>query len=138
MANGLLIHYDWCSGCKSCEMACQMKQDLPLGQWGIKVLEDGPWPLDAKDLRSEKFYAATEDKKAADIEIEGSISHGKMHWTYIPEPTELCDLCGDLTAKGEVPRCVQTCQARVMEYGSLSELSSRAEQIGRRVLIYLP
>jgi len=138
MADALLIHYEWCSGCKSCEMACQVYKDLPLGQWGIKVLEDGPWPLDEKDLRAEKFYAATEENKAESIEINGSISHGKMHWTYIPEPTELCDLCADLTVNGDVPRCVETCQARVMEYGSLQELAKRADSIGKRVLIYLP
>ncbi|MDR1713370.1 MAG: hypothetical protein LBR39_04375 [Coriobacteriales bacterium] len=138
MANGLLIHYDWCSGCKSCEMACQMLKDLPLGQWGIRVLEDGPWPLDAKDLRAEKFYAATEENKAAAIEIEGQISHGPMHWTYIPEPTELCDLCADLVARGDQPRCVETCQARVMEYGPIEELAKRAEAIGKKVLVYLP
>jgi len=138
MADALLIHYEWCSGCKSCEMACQMYKDLPLGQWGIKVLEDGPWPLEAKDLRSEKFYSAQPDSAETPVAIDSPIYHGKMHWAYIPEPTELCDLCAKLTAKDEMPRCVETCQARVIEYGPLQELAKRANAIGQRVLIYLP
>jgi Fe-S-cluster-containing dehydrogenase component len=109
-----------------------------LGQWGIRVLEDGPWPLDKRDLRADKFYAATEENKAEAIEIEGALQHGKMHWTYLPEPTELCNLCSELVAKGEVPRCVQTCQARVMEYGSVQDMAKKADAIGSKVVIFLP
>ena len=31
MAYGLLIDTEWCSGCHTCEMACQMHNDLPVG-----------------------------------------------------------------------------------------------------------
>lgn len=28
---GILIDYNWCTGCHSCEMACQMEKKLPMG-----------------------------------------------------------------------------------------------------------
>lgn len=110
MKNGLLINYKYCSGCHSCEMACKNEHDIPLGKWGIKLSEDGPWKL----------------------------PNGEWHWDYIPHPTELCDLCAERTAQGKLPNCVQTCQAKVMEYGTLEELSKRADGIGEKVVIFVP
>ena len=31
--NGLLINYEYCSGCRSCELACKNAHDIPLGAW---------------------------------------------------------------------------------------------------------
>ena len=36
--NGILVDYQYCTGCYSCEVACQSELDLPLGQWGVKVM----------------------------------------------------------------------------------------------------
>ena len=38
---GLLVDAQWCSGCHSCEIACQMEHGLPVGQTGIKVVKIG-------------------------------------------------------------------------------------------------
>ena len=40
---GLLIDYSWCTGCHSCEMACSVEHDIPIGQYGIRVDQFGPW-----------------------------------------------------------------------------------------------
>lgn len=40
---GMLIDYEWCTGCHSCETACQMEHHLPVGQFGIKLNEIGPF-----------------------------------------------------------------------------------------------
>ena len=42
-AKGLLVDYEWCSGCHTCEVACQLEHGYPSDQWGIKVHEVGPW-----------------------------------------------------------------------------------------------
>ena len=34
--NGLLIDYEYCTNCQSCEVACKEER-------GIRVLTDGPW-----------------------------------------------------------------------------------------------
>ena len=108
--NGLLIDYKWCSGCHSCEVACKNEHDIPLGRWGIKVTETGPW----------------------------QIGEDVWHHDFIPTPTSLCDLCADRVEQGRQPSCVQHCQAKVMEYGPLEELTKRAEAKGEKVVIYLP
>jgi Fe-S-cluster-containing dehydrogenase component len=108
--NGLLIDYEYCSGCHSCEVACRNELSLPVDQWGIKLAEDGP-------------------RKLPD---------GGWHWDYIPVPSELCDLCEPRTAKGLEPMCVQSCQAKVMDYGSPEELAKKMEQKGGKVVIFLP
>ena len=40
---GLLIDNYWCTGCHSCEVSCKNEHDLPIGQFGIKMLVLGPW-----------------------------------------------------------------------------------------------
>jgi len=92
---GLLIDYEFCTGCHTCEMACKVEKGFPVGQWGIKLAEIGPWQkLD-----------------------------GTWEWNYVPLPTEQCDLCEDRVAAGKPPACVHHCQALVMEYGEIEDLA---------------
>lgn len=35
MEYGLLVQYEFCTGCHTCEIACKKHHDLPEGQWGI-------------------------------------------------------------------------------------------------------
>lgn len=108
-ACGLLIDYDWCTGCHSCEMACSVKHDFPIGQYGIRVDQIGPW---------EK-------------------SPEKWLFTFMPIPTDLCDLCPDLTSKGKLPTCVHHCQAQCIEYGTVEELSKDLLDHPKQVLFAL-
>ncbi|MDR1185736.1 MAG: hypothetical protein LBK67_13225 [Coriobacteriales bacterium] len=96
--NGLLIDYEYCSGCYTCEVACQAEHGFPLGQWGIKLLELGPWKIEGTD---------------------------KFQYDFIPSPTNLCDLCAERTSKGKKPTCVHHCQAAVIEYGPVEELTKK-------------
>lgn len=97
---GLLIDYEFCSGCQSCEVACKEEHNIPVGQWGIRVLDDGPW------------------------QIEGH----NWNWNKIPVPTKLCDLCQDRLAKGKEPTCVHHCLAQVMKFGTVAELALELEK----------
>ncbi len=94
---GLLIDYDWCTGCHTCEVACQMEHSLPPDQWGIKLTEVGPWE-----------YAPE-----------------KWQYAYMPVPTDQCDLCARRTAEGKLPTCVHHCQAQCIHYGPLDELAKK-------------
>ena len=93
--NGLLIDYEFCSGCHVCEVACSKEHDIPIGQWGIKLAEIGPW----------------------------QIGEDKWQLTYIPVPTELCNLCGNRVAAGKRPSCVLHCQADIIRFGTVEELA---------------
>jgi len=105
---GLLIDYEYCTGCHSCEVACKKELNLPNGKFGIKLAKNGPFKL--KD---------TEDK---------------WELTYVPVPTQLCDLCGDRVAAGKLPSCVQHCQAAVIQYGPVEELAAKLNNKEKQVL----
>ena len=102
---GLLIDYDFCTGCHTCEVACKQANGHPEGRWGIKVFE---------------FVQQKTDDR---VEIN-----------YIPFPTDLCNLCAPRTTQGETPACVKHCQAACMMYGDLDELSAELEKKPKQVL----
>ncbi|MBP2653630.1 MAG: 4Fe-4S ferredoxin iron-sulfur binding domain protein [Firmicutes bacterium] len=106
--NGLLIDYEFCTGCHSCEAACKKELNLPAGKFGIKLAKNGPFKLNEVD--------------------------DKWELTYVPVPTQLCNLCGDRVASGKKPNCVQHCQASVIEYGPVEELAVKLNNKARQVL----
>lgn len=102
----LLIDYEFCTGCHSCETACKMELGLPLGQYGIKIAEDGPRKLE----------------------------NGKWELNYIPIPTSLCDLCEKRVGEGKLPTCVHHCQAGCMHYGTVDEMSALMKRKEKTVM----
>jgi Fe-S-cluster-containing dehydrogenase component len=102
--NGLLIQYDWCTGCHACEVACKQEHNYPTGVCGIKV---------------EEVVSSSPDKVYVD---------------FTAFTTRFCDLCPERTAKGEQPACVKHCQATCITYGTLSELSKAQEKQPRSSL----
>ena len=103
--HGLLIDYDFCTGCLTCEVACQQEHDFPVGKCGIKV--------------TEYVYAA--DKKPVAVD-------------YLPFPTELCDLCINRCKYGETPACVKHCQSFCMSFGPLDQLVKQMDGLARSVI----
>jgi anaerobic dimethyl sulfoxide reductase subunit B (iron-sulfur subunit) len=106
---GILIDYHWCTGCHSCEMACQMEFGFPIGQGGIKVFEVGPW----------------------------QIEEDKWQFDFAPIITDMCDGCTDRVAAGKLPTCVQHCQAHCMTYGRVHELIASLQDHRKQVLYSL-
>ena len=107
---GLLIDNEYCTGCHSCELACRNELGLPLGQWGIKLLELGPW-------------------KKLD---------GKWETKFVPVPTTYCNLCVERIERGEKPSCALHCLAQVIEYGPVEELAQKMIDRGKQCSIFLP
>lgn len=98
MAKGILVDYEWCSGCHTCEMACavELTHDFPEGHAGIKVHHEGLYPIGPE--------------RYTDI--------------YLPVFTDLCDRCAQRMAEGgSEPTCVKHCQARVLTYGDVEVLA---------------
>ena len=94
---GILVDYEWCTGCHSCEVSCQMEHGLPVDRWGIKIQKIGPWQIDGDAYQ----------------------------YDFVPVPTDQCDLCAARRELGKVPTCVQHCQAKCLEYGPLEELNAK-------------
>lgn len=92
--NGLLIDYEFCTGCHACEVACRTELGLPVDKWGIQVLQVGPWQIDDK----------------------------RWEYEFVPVPTELCNLCESRVEAGKLPTCVHHCQAAIIKYGTKEEL----------------
>jgi Fe-S-cluster-containing dehydrogenase component len=101
---GLLIEYDFCTGCLTCEVACQQEHQHPVGKCGIKVTE---------------FVMKSNKPLSID---------------FLPFPTDLCDLCAKRTAAGELPACVKHCQAKCMHYGEITGLVQIMEKNAKTVL----
>lgn len=114
---GLLIDNYWCTGCHSCEIACKKELNLPLGQWGIKLLELGPW---------QKMDTGT------------FIAKDQWEHRYIPTPTSYCNLCEDRVAEGKKPACVHHCLASAMEFGPVEELAKKMAEKGRACSLWIP
>jgi anaerobic dimethyl sulfoxide reductase subunit B (iron-sulfur subunit) len=104
---GILVDYEWCSGCKACVVACQMEHGLPPDRFGIVVTELGPW------------------------EIEGD----RWQHDFQPGFTDECDLCTRRVVAGKKPSCVQHCQAQVLSFGPVEELIHALAHKSRQALI---
>lgn len=107
---GILINYEYCTGCHSCEVACKKHLDLPEGEFGIKLTETGPF------------------------EYEGKTGKERWEWTWLPVLTKACDMCVDRVERGKIPLCVQHCQAWCMYYGEVDELAQKIDGTSRCAL----
>ena len=105
---GILINYEYCTGCHSCEVACKKELNLPEGEFGIKLTEVGPW------------------KRKED---------GKWEWAYVPVLTKSCDMCEERVSLGKMPMCVQHCQAWCMYHGEINDLVKKMDGSSRMVLL---
>ena len=102
---GLLIDYEYCTGCYACQVACAQEYHWPAGMSGMHV-----------------------------IEVVQKLPNDKAYLTYVPFPTELCILCAPRTRKGLEPACVQHCMASCMQYGRIEELAEEMGKKPRMVL----
>ena len=102
---GLLIDYEYCTGCYSCQVACEQEYGWSAGMSGMRV-----------------------------IEVVERLPKDKEYLVYLPFPTELCMLCAARTKKGLEPSCVQHCMAACIKYGKIEELAKEMGKKPRMVL----
>lgn len=104
--NGILVDYQYCTGCYSCEVACQAEHELPLEQWGVKVMQNGPWPIREADGHADRPLRLR--------------LHPVVHADLRPVRRR--------QAKGKLPSCVFHCQAKCMEFGPVDELVKKLDE----------
>jgi len=102
--NGLLIDYEYCTGCHTCEVACKQEHNYPVGKWGIKVNE---------------IVLETFEKIAID---------------YIPFPTDLCNLCVQRTKRRDSSCVREALPGGCMTFGPVTELAKVMEKKPKTVL----
>ena len=97
MKQMLVIDYDYCSGCHSCEIACQQEHGFAPDEYGIKLTQIGP----------------------------DQITERKWQYEFVPIPTDRCDRCAHRQSQGKPPSCVQHCQAGCIYVGTLEEVADK-------------
>jgi Fe-S-cluster-containing dehydrogenase component len=102
---GLLIDYEYCTGCFTCQVACAQEYHRPKEMVGIQVTE-----------------------------MVQMLPSGKPYLSFIPSPTELCSLCVTRTSQGLEPACVQHCMAKCIKHGPVEDLAREMTKKGRMVL----
>lgn len=140
-----------CIGCRTCQVACKDKNDLKPGInfRQVRTFEVGVYP-DAKVYH----YSGTCNHCANPICVQGCPT-GAMHiaddgtvqhdenkcigcqycvWNcpygvpqFIEDKGKIskCNMCKDLTDKGENPVCVDACIMRAIEWGDFEELKRK-------------
>lgn len=98
MSQVMLIDYFYCSGCHTCEIACQQEHGLPVDKYGIQIHRIGP----------------------------DQISETRWQYEYLPAPTLRCDRCVERQAAGKKPLCEQSCQAGCIFIGELEDVLPKA------------
>ena len=106
-ARGILVDYEWCSGCMSCVVACQMEHGFASDRSGVVVREIGPWCIEGDTWQD----------------------------SFVPSFTDECDLCARRLEAGKRPTCVHHCQARVRSFGNVDELASRLALKPKQMLV---
>ena len=101
---GLLIDYKYCTGCHSCEVACQQEHNYPAEKFGITVSEHI-----LETMNGLSIY-------------------------YLPFPTDLCDFCFSRVKYNKKPSCVKHCLASCITFGPLDELVKKAKELEKSVL----
>jgi anaerobic dimethyl sulfoxide reductase subunit B (iron-sulfur subunit) len=99
MAKALLINYEYCTGCHTCEVACQKEHGYPPEKLGCELRKIGPTQVNEK----------------------------KWQYDFFPVPTVFCDGCGRRVSKGKRPSCVQHCQTGCMVFGDAADIIKEAQ-----------
>ena len=97
---GLLIEYEYCTGCQSCLVACKQEHNYPVGICGLKLNEIYTPPKSEDD---------------------------RLRIDFLPFPTKHCDLCENRVTAGGKTACEKACQAAIIWHGNLNELAALLE-----------
>ncbi len=90
----MLIDYEYCTGCKSCEVACKQEYDRPAGKvGGVEV-----------------------------IEFIHTLPNDKLFITNIPTFTRACVFCAGRVKQELEPVCVKHCMANCLTFGKIEDL----------------
>ena len=148
----LVIDMDRCIGCRGCEVACKMENEVDLGSYWNKVHEVGPkgefpdlefyffpavcqecenppcvkvCPTGASYQRSEDGIILIDKEKCIGCRYcIMACPYEARSYNKDKKVVEKCTLCIHLQAIGEKPACVKNCAAKARFFGDLDDPDS--------------
>ena len=100
----LMVDYKYCTGCHSCEIACNQEYNRPMGVSGIKVFES--------TIKTGKVF----------------------NIDYMPVKTDLCSFCAGRIKKGKQPSCVQHCLSGCLQVREAQAISDAVNDNTRMMI----
>lgn len=149
--NCIVVNLDRCTGCFGCEVACKMENGVALGERWSKVFTVGPvgeypdmtryalptmcqqcenapcvsvCPTGASYRDGNNVVLVDKEKCIGCKYCMMACPYGVRSWNTDERVVEKCTLCGQLTAKGELPACVHNCPGGARFYGDLDDPNS--------------
>lgn len=159
---GFYINMTACIGCRTCQIACKDKNDLPVGilYRRVRSFETGKYPNPGYYHYTESCHhcdkpqcvkicptgamriaedGTVQQKKSICIQCKYCITscpYGIPQYNEKEHTISKCDSCKDLRDRGLNPACVNACVMRCIEWGVLEELKQRHS--GEDLTSYLP
>jgi anaerobic dimethyl sulfoxide reductase subunit B len=160
---GFHVDTTHCIGCRTCQIACKDKNNLPVDMLFRRVttFEGGkfptPWvfnlsltcnhcaqPQCVANCPTGAMYKRTEDGVVLhnkDLCIgcrycQWSCPYDEIAFSEAEGKVTKCNMCADLLALGQNPACVDACTMRVLHFGDLEKL--RAQYGGVSDMFGLP
>lgn len=102
----MLIDYEYCTGCRTCEVACKQEYNRPAGKvGGVEVTE-----------------------------FIHTLPSGKLFITNIPSFTRACVFCAGRVKQGLAPACVKHCMAHILTFGKIKDLQEMIPKKRKAIL----
>jgi anaerobic dimethyl sulfoxide reductase subunit B (iron-sulfur subunit) len=155
---GFYVNIQRCVGCKTCQMACKDKYNLPVGPNLRRVIEreGGVYPnphfyavsLACNHCAEPGCVKACPSGALAKREKDGVVSYdyekcvgcrrcewvcpyGAPQWIEVDKKMKKCDFCHDYLDQGKPPACVAACPLRALDFGDIEELAKKPGAKGR-------
>jgi len=150
MKLGFLVDLDLCMGCKGCEVACKVENEVPLGSWRLRVkyTDTGVYPETKRNftpLRCNHCESAPcericpvsalhyLDNGIVNIDNERCIGcagcmmacpYGAIYMYPETNTADKCTYCAHRVESGMMPACVVACPVEANIFGDLEDATS--------------
>jgi len=146
---GFFIDQNYCTGCKTCQIVCKDKNNLPEGVIWRRVAEWAGGSTNrfngAAETTAFAYYTSISCNHCADpicvkvcpttaihkgdngiVSIDDNLCVGcRPQFDSARGVETKCNFCADFLAEGREPACVAACPSRALEFGELSELRAK-------------